>query len=89
MLGADYLDDAAREGSSVWLCRTPLNWLRRECRGCCILNSVNLQPAFVGVPDRVPHVICEDLAHGKEFEKWLHQPSPVLPKISVRVSEST
>jgi hypothetical protein len=37
-LGVEHLDLAHTEGRSISLHRTPLDWLRADCRGACLLD---------------------------------------------------
>jgi hypothetical protein len=84
MLGADHVDDAAREEIPVRLRLNPLSWLRDGCRGCCIINPTGLRSAFTGIN----RIDAEDLALGRWFQNWMRERDPALPVVRVPESEA-
>jgi len=63
--------------------RTPLDWLRADCTGACILRPAD---AWRELAD-FEAVVAENIDHGRAVEKMLTPPRWPRPKVLVRQAE--
>jgi hypothetical protein len=73
-LGQDNISNTATyfAGSALHVHRTPLDWLKADRFGICIV-----QPRFAYAHlGNVPRLICPDETHARELETWLQPPKP-------------
>ena len=73
-LGQDQIFNPATyfAGGALHVHRTPLDWLKADRYGICIV-----QPRFAYAHLRnVPRLVCPDENQARELERWLHAPKP-------------
>jgi hypothetical protein len=78
-LGEETADYAAFMGTSLWLYRSPLSWLRAGCAGSVILDWRFGRSLISDVGAIIP----EGLAHGEDIERRLRERDPTLPRILI------
>ena len=66
ILGARTLARAAWEHQPLILWETPLQWLLKRRRGCCVLDwGANLRPLF----DEIPEIACQSGALSERLQR--------------------
>jgi hypothetical protein len=83
-LGVDQLDRAEIKREPLVLRRTPLDWLRVNGDGVCVLDWKMSTPALRAIPV----LVCTDAEYGREVRTRLTAPPVHIPEIRVMMTEA-
>ena len=76
LLGADHVDKPTTyfDGKPLQVFRTPLNWLRHDCRGVVVLHRQSAGRALAKAPGPIA---AEDLRHGEALARAFGTTVPI------------